>query len=348
MKQGKTLTELAQELQRQSEAKKDIVADARQITLSDTAEALSVGAMEFNTITENTHTQIGTHLEIPKKYYEKMRENQPALLAENVNTWLRNSDRRRMIRTLDGKARAFLSDKYRRVDNDIIANMALETLLNLPQVTMDSIASCEVTDKRLYLKIVFSHIQGEIKKGDIVESGITITNSEIGQGGFAVSPFVHRLICLNGMTVNDAKMNKRHVGSRLQSGVIDYQNDTITADNRALMLEFRDTLLASANQDTFNKYVDIMRAAAESEKIEKPVEAVEVLSKSFGFNEFEKNSVLENLIMDQDYSKWGALNAVTKIANNHSDYDRASELEQIGGRILTLDRSQWHTIASAA
>lgn len=355
MKQGKSsLSDLFAELDRQDENKTDLVVPVNQLSVESHNSEFHLlapnpqspdGFTDFG-ILDNAHDQIGTFLEIPKKYYQKMAQAQPNLLVNNINTWFKAGDKSRLVRGLDGSARAFLSDRYRRIENGEIAQTVLQTFSQLPFITADSFRSMEVTDRKLYIKIIFSHIQGEIKQGDIVESGIMITNSEIGRGGFQVAPFIHRLVCTNGMKVNVAGINKRHVGSRLTQG-IQYQDDTIQADNRALMLELRDTLLASADQIQFNKYVDQMREATTGEKIERPVDAVEVLSQNYGLNKSERDAVLTNLIQDGDFSKWGALNAVTKVANNVSDYDRATELEETGGLILDLNRSQWHEIASA-
>ena len=35
------------------------------------------------------HAQIADRLSIPKKYYDRMREENPALLDANVNAWLK-------------------------------------------------------------------------------------------------------------------------------------------------------------------------------------------------------------------------------------------------------------------
>jgi len=63
-------------------------------------------------------------LGIPAGYLRRMREQQPALLDANINTWLSEAPQRRfLVRTLRGEdggpgiARAFLSDSYRIVDN---------------------------------------------------------------------------------------------------------------------------------------------------------------------------------------------------------------------------------------
>ena len=62
-------------------------------------------------ITDNAHSQISQRLNIPLKYYKRMHSLAPDLLATNVNTWFLEKPERRMIRILDGKARAYLSDR---------------------------------------------------------------------------------------------------------------------------------------------------------------------------------------------------------------------------------------------
>ena len=55
---------------------------------------------------EIAHRQIGSALGIPAKYYDKMRAENPELLAQNVNSWFTMTPQKRMVRTLDGNARA--------------------------------------------------------------------------------------------------------------------------------------------------------------------------------------------------------------------------------------------------
>ncbi len=127
MKAGKTLTELAQELERQSETKKDFIASTEVLEMNDKAEI----TLEDNaplSVTDVAHTQISARLDIPAKYYQRMREKAPELLAANVNGWFQQKPERRMVRTLDGQMRAFLSDRYRRLDNYDLAAAVLPVL----------------------------------------------------------------------------------------------------------------------------------------------------------------------------------------------------------------------------
>ena len=40
--------------------------------------------------------------------------------------------------------------------------------------------SCQLTESRMYIKVVNTRLQAEVSPGDIVQSGIIISNSEVG------------------------------------------------------------------------------------------------------------------------------------------------------------------------
>jgi len=114
-----------------------------------------------------------------------------------------------MIRTLDHQARAFLSDRYRRLDNYQLASVVLETLSDLGEGI--KIISCELTEKRMYIKAINQRLELEVKQGDAVQAGICVSNSEIGLGSLSVEPLVYRLVCTNGLIARDFSTKKYHV-----------------------------------------------------------------------------------------------------------------------------------------
>lgn len=60
-------------------------------------------------------------------------------------------------------------------------------------------------------------------------------------------------------------------------------------------------------------------------------------------------SVLERLIRGGDYSRYGAANAVTNLANDLEDFDRIHTLEQMGGWLFTqISNAEWQKVALAA
>ena len=125
------------------------------------------------------------------------------------------------------------------------------------------IASCEVTDRKLYIKAVNPRLQADVTPGDVVQSGICITNSEVGLGSFEASPLVYRLVCSNGMVVNDAAQKRKHIGAKAQQGedYALYADETIAADDRAFMLKVRDTVRAIVDETQFDKVVAMMKAS---------------------------------------------------------------------------------------
>src|SRR5271167_1358593 len=116
MKIGRSLQDLAAEIERRANAKKDVVAPTSSLEMVQSVSngvRLYVAGDDDYAINNVAHDQIGAHTGIPSKYYDRMLAEQPQLLSRNVNTWLRATPEKRMVRTLDGTARAFLSDKYR-------------------------------------------------------------------------------------------------------------------------------------------------------------------------------------------------------------------------------------------
>src|SRR5215213_6315998 len=117
MKTGRTLVELAQEIDRQQREKRDFIADTRKMRVTpDLRLEFGDGAQAFG-INEVAHDQIGKVVGIPSQYYDRMRTEAPDLLATNIDRWFEKYPSKQMVRTLGPTARAFLSDRYRPLDN---------------------------------------------------------------------------------------------------------------------------------------------------------------------------------------------------------------------------------------
>lgn len=342
MKQGRTLQNLATEVERQRNAKKDFLADERALAITLTPEkAVRMAVADWDlTVRDLAHNQIADRLEIPRKYYQKMQAEYPELLVNNINGWFGRSRDRRLVRTLDGSVRAFLSDRYRPLDNYDLLEAVLPTISEAGM----TILSSEITDNRLYLKAVNDKVQGEVKKGDIIQAGVCISNSEMGCGALAVEGFLYRLVCLNGMVAPDSVMRKTHTGGRLNgddNGGL-YSDDTRKATDKAFWMQTRDLVKAAVSETMLANNLDKMREAAGIPLPAKIDQVVEVTGKLFSFDEQEKDGVLRNLINGGDLSLYGLANATTLLAQMVDDYDRATELEAAGGRILELSPSTFN------
>ena len=344
MKTGRTLTEIATEIERQAKTKKDYIADTRRLAFEAKPDQGIVlqGVNGGMTMKPIAHAQMAGALQIPKPYYDRMLTEAPDLLARNVNVWLEKQPAKKLVRTLDNEVRAILSDSYRPLDNLDLAEAVLPKLLGLGA----RIESAEVTDNRFYLKAVTERVQGAVKVGDTIYAGVVVSNSEVGQGKLRIEEMDFRLQCLNGM-IRAALVAKAHLGrssgyDALEDAREFFRTETRIADDRAFFLKVEDAVGATFNQDKFNARI-LQYAAAAATPIEAdPIKVVEFTAKRFNLNEGEQSSVMRHLINGGDLSVWGLANAVTAAAKGDElSYDRASELEALGGDIIELPKSAW-------
>ena len=377
MKTGRTLTELAMELERQRSAKRDFIADTRSAEMGampsteGVAETLAgmdeaklvaemaaenrVGGVSLNLagigrfgVGQYGHRQIAQGAGIPKPYYDRMLSASPELLARNVNHWFTVEPKHRMFRTLDGNVRAMLSDRYRPLDNYDLAQIVLPAMNDLDA----EIVSCEITDRRFYLKAVTPRIQGEIKKGDPVQAGLVVSNSEVGSGSLRIEPLLYRLVCLNGMIAASA-MKRHHVGRRNELVDFDgaeefFTDETRQADDRALWLKVRDTIGSVTKQENFDRLISKAQETAERRIESNDIkQVVEVTARKFTLGTDDTNGILRHLIEGGDLTQWGLLNAVTRHAQDVPSYDHATDLEHVGGRVMELSARDWNDISTA-
>jgi hypothetical protein len=79
-----------------------------------------------------------------------------------------------------------------------------------------------------------------------------------------------------------------------------------------------------------------------------PVKTIELVSKKIGLAEEERKGVLRHLIAGGDLTQYGVHCAVTRTAEEIDSYDRATDLERAGTKVLELPRGDWEVIAKAA
>lgn len=79
-----------------------------------------------------------------------------------------------------------------------------------------------------------------------------------------------------------------------------------------------------------------------------PVKSVEVLANRYALNDGERAGVLRHLVTDGDLSGYGLVNAVTGYSQTMDDYDRATEFEALGGKLIELPAKDWKEVAEAA
>ena len=342
MKQGKTLQALGEELQRQRMVRKDFLADTGRLELTSRGNTsqltITMGKeKKIFTVGELAHQQIASRLQIPYRYYQKMQQEFPELLDENVNAWFDENPERRMVRTLDGRVRAFLSDRYRRLDNLELCAAVLPVIQDMKGA---SIESCDVTETHMYLKVVNKKLKAEVAVGDVVQAGFVISNSEVGLGSLRVEPLVFRLVCKNGLICKDYSQKRYHVGRQATASEDDayelYSDETLRQDDKAFFMKVQDTVRCAVDEAKFMLTVDAMKRAMHIPLEHDPVKEVEVLADRFPLNQGERGNILRQLFLGKDLSRYGLVNAVTAASKFCDSYERATDLERMGGELLAL------------
>jgi hypothetical protein len=229
MKEGRGLPALAAELERQKAAKRDFLAPVKRLTVrSNGTSHLEVGKPVDEPFVMNdiAHQQLADYTGVPKPFYDRLRKdtenlkiavwdeqldstdpNTPVFdVLVNSLMWQKGEDQR-LVRTLDGTARALLSDKYNPdLDNYDVFRMAAK-VIEEQGLGPDDVVSCEVTERKLYLKVVSPRIQavvhpsnianrhGHLKEPQVIQAGFLLTNSETGLGSLSVQQLVYKLMC---------------------------------------------------------------------------------------------------------------------------------------------------------
>ena len=355
MKQGMQLQELATEIQRQARAKVDYLADTTdlEISLDRTGEGpvpqMFIRGAGFHGMTKHLHSQLSERLKIPAAYYKLMLEEAPDLLAHNINHWFETKPARRMVRTLDGDARAFLSNRYRPLDNHDLADAVL------PVLTQGgvSVHSAQITPEKLYIKAVLNDVQVTVEpppgaparsRPVRVSPGIVIQNSEVGMAQLQVLPAIHDQTCFNLATWARAALQQVHLGKALGGGgdqVLAYlSDDTKRLSDAALWSAVKDTAQGALHpqgkvfQDILGQLGGAM-ADSLGDNLQRPVER---LAKSENLTEGEQQGILAFLVDGGDVSRWGLSSAITRYSQDVEDYGRATELEELGGEVVALSR----------
>lgn len=348
-----SFSQFAAEIERRENAKADYILPTPKLSMVEDdalsfAPAKDAEPQRLPIADNHVHGQIASRLAIPKTFYDALPERAPGLRSEIVNRLFTAQPERRMVRTLDGKARAFLSDQFKPFDNMLAMNAVTPVLQGHKDL---QIVASEITAKRLYLEVRFPKFEGEIRRGDAVQLGLAITNSEIGLSNLNVETLLWRLVCSNG-AIGMSILKKRHAGSRIDTAEDDYsvfQADTLLVEMKSLQLRLRDLVAAALTDESFTKQLDGMKRAAGIE-IVKPETVIENVTKRFQMPEGWAAQIQQNYFEAKDYTAFGVLNAVTALTHNtvKDDADRQYDVERIGGEIIALSPKDWEVMAEKA
>lgn len=312
------LESLIQELERQKPLKWDEKLHSSEIrmVLAGNGPKFQIKANESFAINNACHTQIAEKLEIPQRYYNRMKEEAPELLAVNVNSWLERNGKDYFIRGLGNSVRAFLSDRYRVIDHLDVLMCALNEL----QAHEAEIEDCYLSDIEMCIKVKSQSLKNFVRhKDDLIIGGLFLTNSETGHKALRVEPRVFRVKCSNGMIIEEFVVREIHLGDEILDEMI--------------YLSIRRSI-----RELFSRFGEITQTLRDSTeiKITSPQKVINNVVEQYRLSEAQRDNILMAFGAEPEYDCYGIANALTLAAQKEETWEKSVELERIGGHLVTL------------
>lgn len=375
-----SLADLATMLQEQHARKVDVVASATNIRSEDGVLRITgtepVIDLDGVTLGDGLYLPtlvcdegIAEKLKVPLAYVRRMREERLDLYDANVNGWLHGEPdvpgnagpdpRSFLVRCFKGDdggtgiARAFLSDKYKMVDNLDVLMSALEGISDAGvEVKVDG---CDLSERKMYVRVVAPEVQVVAEEllrnyrnpfsddferwrrvadregmgygGDepVIFAGFVIGNSEVGGGAFTLTPRAVIKVCANGLTMTQDMMRSVHLGGKLDEGVVDWSDETQEKAIELVRSKTRDAVRTFLSPEYLTNVVTMLE-----EKSGVPVasiEAVKVLTKNLRFTPDQMDGILNRFIQGGQMTRGGVMNAITAHAQEVTDADVAHDME---------------------
>jgi hypothetical protein len=312
---------------------------------------------------------VSAKLEIPLTYVRKLRDgNHVDLYDANANYWLaRTADVKpsqrylaRLLTVEDGDGvrgllRAFLSDRYRAIDN---LDVLLATLTGVKRAGIgaeDLTIRCDLTDRRMHVRITSEAISanaealvrsyrdpasGGTRTGrdyPLLFAGLHLSNSEVGQGGFSLTPRVVWQVCSNGQTMTQDAQRTVHLGGKLEEGSVNWSERTERLNLDLIASRTADAVAGFMTTEYLQAKVAEMAEAA-GVKVEQPQQLITQVSRRMGFSKELEADILNAFIDGGQRDAGGVMQAVTFVAQQQADGDVAAELEA----------KAWDTLMAAA
>lgn len=266
------------------------------------------------------HDQLATMAGIPRQYYQGLLASHPRHLAGLVEMHLHEDKQpeARFVRTIGGKVRALLSTRYGVLDHIDVARMAARIM----PLGGGEVRQITISERRMSMQFVFPRLEQVVSRrvGDLVQTGVTLTNSEVGLGMFRLEELLFILACTNGMirpSRGEWKLERVHRGTPDIRALADFSADRV----RAL-------------PDAMGETIEMVRAADGIYLPEESLAArVESVRADHGLTQAEAEGTLESLYGEGRWTGWGLVNAINFQAHQ-AEADRSVELERISGQIL--------------
>lgn len=191
---------------------------------------------------------------------------------------------------------------------------------------------------------------------EVVRAGAYLRNSETGFASLSVSAVWEILKCLNGM-ICPAETRQRHVGSRRSADDAELSylsSDAQLLDNAATMAKVRDALVAALDERKQVANGNLL-LLAKAENVTRPAEVplfqfVGNIGNALGLTDTEtetmKAETMHSVGVEGGETRFSYVQALTATARQMTDYDRRTEYERAGWKLLQGDTTELLKLAA--
>jgi hypothetical protein len=369
-----SIEQIVTELRRQVDNRHDFVIDTREIAVGISYDGDPViipatdSARDFvprdgYPLLDSALMQVGGRAcegGIPSRFLKRVWDDNPYRTSDFLTGLMHDDGNRRLIRVLDGNVRAFLSNKFKCIDNLAIAEKAMNVAISHNAVPIEA----SVTDSKMRLRFVSKQIGEALQRvrddnqkswfagglgkqtalskvaaqswgelpGDTVHPALGFSNSETGHGGCDLDGGILLGACFNLAWVRKM-IHEVHLGAALDEGV--FSQDTAIKHADLVYAKINDAVDSYFTADSFAKVIAGYDDAQKSE-IRAPSVACRVaITASDALNESDLDNLLSFFVQQPgSTNEFNLGQAVSRLAQE-VEPDRANELETFAHVVCT-------------
>lgn len=243
-----------------------------------------------------------------------------------------------------GTARALLSNSYKIVDHVETLRAAMAGM-QAAGLGAQHVTQADLTARRMYVTIEVPEIRAAASTllkdyvspftgnrgadNPIVHAGFVLGNSETGDGTFFLYPRIVAEVCTNGMTIKKdvGALVQRHLGGRLDDGLITYSDATRAANRELIARMAQDTVQSFLTTGYLESVITKLEEKA-GEPVAKPEAAIKEVTRKLEVPALY-DDVLAHFIKGADLTRGGIMHAVTAAAQSADiDADTAFRMEE--------------------
>jgi len=291
-------------------------------------------------IVENIHrhalNQMALDADIPMKFLDSLAEEKAPwgseLLAHNFNQMFHNrfNKKRYLVRSISPEIRGWLSDQYRRLDSRPIVEAFASAVQDKGALPYSGV----VTDTKIAIQAIMPEVYEPIP-GELVAYGLSLENSDFGNGALSLRAYLLRIWCTN-LAITEETMRQIHLGKRLDDNMI-YSQQTYQLDSRATVSALKDVVRLQLDAGSLTNRMEAVRKA--NDKGVTSEQARELLKRTLNKGEAEAAMSAYNspdvYNLPAGNTAWRLSNAISWIAGQTEDAERKLDLMRSAGDVLS-------------